>query len=66
MNTVSLIGRMATMLLVVIIFEGVMTFGGAFRFESYTAIGIIFQSLVFCICIWAACGWHFEETRERT
>jgi hypothetical protein len=44
--------------------EGVLTLGGAFRFEEYTAIGYVFQALVFCCVLWATAEWHHAEKQE--
>jgi len=44
--------------------EGMLTLGGAFRFEEYTAIGCVFQALIFCCLVWATAEWHHAETQE--
>lgn len=64
MKTIQLLGRMATLLLVAIIFEGIMTMGQAFDFVGYSAMGIIFQALIFVVCIWGAAEWHNSENSK--
>jgi hypothetical protein len=44
--------------------EGMLTLGGAFRFEEYTAIGCVFQALVFCCLVWATAEWTIAENEQ--
>ena len=59
MNTIKLIGRLATTLLCVLFFEGLITVGNAFNTAAYTnPFTWIIQSLVLCITVWFAAEWH--------
>jgi hypothetical protein len=64
MSIISLLGRIATLLLVAIFIEGMVTFGDAFDFKNYSAIGVIFQSLLFCVCIWLGAEWYTEDSKQ--
>jgi hypothetical protein len=41
-----------------------VTFGDAFDFKNYSAIGVIFQSLLFCVCIWLGAEWYTEDSKQ--
>jgi preprotein translocase subunit SecY len=65
MNTIRLIGRLAVTMLVVILFEGLMTLGLAFKPETYNSpLAWIVQVLIVCGVVWFAAEWHNEETNK--
>lgn len=55
------LGRLAAMILLAALFEGIMTLGLAFRFEEYTAIGYVFQALMFTLVVWATTEWYYND-----
>jgi len=66
MNTIRLIGRLAVTMLVVILFEGLMTLGLAFKPETYSSpLAWIVQVLIVCGVVWFAAEWHNEETTKK-
>ena len=67
MNTIRLIGRLAVTMLVVILFEGLMTLGLAFKSETYQSpLAWIVQVLIVCGAVWFAAEWHNEETSKQS
>ena len=67
MNTIRLIGRLAVTMLVVILFEGLMTLGLAFKPKSYEhPLAWIVQVLIVCGVVWFATEWHNEETSKQS
>jgi hypothetical protein len=65
MNTIRLIGRLAVSMLIVILFEGLLTLGLAFKSEIYQSPLVwIVQVLIVCGTVWWAAEWHNEETSE--
>jgi hypothetical protein len=67
MNTIRLIGRLAVTMLVVILFEGLMTLGLAFKPETYSSpLAWIVQVLIVCGIVWFAAEWHNEETNKQS
>lgn len=63
-NTIGFIGRLSAVLLVTIFLEGMFTLGSALDFENYSAMGVIFQALMFCLATWGATEWHYESTKK--
>lgn len=57
-NIISYLGRVSIILLVVIGFEGIVTLGNAFEFDSYTFISWLTQFLIFIVCLWIADMWQ--------
>ena len=65
MNTIRLIGRLAVSMLIVILFEGLLTLGLAFKPEIYQSpLAWIVQVLIVCGTVWWAAEWHYEETNK--
>ena len=64
LNCIRFTGRLCLLVISAMFLEGMFTLGGAFRFEEYTAIGWVFQALVFCCVLWATAEWHDSETQE--
>ncbi len=64
LNGIRFTGRLCLLVICAMFLEGVLTLGGAFRFEEYTAIGYVFQALVFCCVLWATAEWHHAEKQE--
>lgn len=60
-NVLNFIGRFSVIMLLVIILEGLITFGSAFNFTDYTAIGAVFQCFIFCVATWVAAEWYYES-----
>lgn len=46
MKTIDVIIAMSLGLVILIVFEGMLTFGSAFNFENYTMFGWIFQGIL--------------------
>lgn len=46
MKTIDVIIAMSLGLVILIFFEGILTFGSAFNFENYTMFGWIFQGIL--------------------
>lgn len=66
MDTIRLIGRLAVTMLVVILFEGLLTLGLAFKSETYQSpLAWIVQVLIVCGIVWWAAEWHNEETTKK-
>lgn len=51
MKIVNFIFKLSVCLLVVILFEGLVTLGEAFNFNDYTTLAWIVQVLIFNICV---------------
>jgi hypothetical protein len=67
MNTIRLIGRLAVSMLIVILFEGLLTLGLAFKSEIYQSpLAWIVQVLIVCGTVWWAAEWHNEETSKQS
>jgi hypothetical protein len=67
MNTIRLIGRLAVSMLIVILFEGLLTLGLAFKSEIYQSPLVwIVQVLIVCGTVWWAAEWHNEETSKQS
>lgn len=64
-NTIGLIGRMATLALAAIFFEGMLTLGTAFNFHNYSALAWIVQLLIACTVVWGACEWHHSVEYDK-
>jgi hypothetical protein len=60
-KTMAYLGRLAAMTLIAAFFEGMLTLGLAFRFEEYTAIGYVFQALMFTLVVWATTEWYYND-----
>ena len=60
-NVFNYIGRFSVIMLLVMVLEGLITFGSAFDFSHYTAAGAIFQCLIVCVVIWVAAEWYYES-----
>lgn len=60
MKTIEFLGRLAVCLLVLIVFEGLITLGLAFEIDKYTWIAWLSQVLLLIVCVWCACKW-FED-----
>ena len=63
-NFVGFIGRLTASILFIALFEGIITLGYAFRFEEYTAIGYIFQSMMFVLAVWMATEWYYDTVKS--
>lgn len=63
-NSIGLIGRIATLGMAALIFEGMMTLGRAFTFTDYPAIGWIAQGFMLCIVVWGGFEWHEDATKS--
>ena len=63
-NAVVFIGRLATLILSAIFVEGFVTLGEAFKFENYSVMGWIMQTLAFFILLWATTEWHNSEEKK--
>lgn len=59
-NPIGLVGRIATLALCAILFEGILTLGTAFNFDNYNAMAWIVQVLIASVVVWGACEWHDE------
>ena len=67
MNTIRLIGRLAVSMLIVILFEVLLTLGLAFKSEIYQSpLAWIVQVLIVCGTVWWAAEWHNEETSKQS
>lgn len=67
MNTIRLIGRLAVSMLIVILFEGLLTLGLAFKSETYESpFAWIVQVLIVCAVVWFAGEWHNEQTNTQS
>ena len=51
MKILDLVIAMSLSLVVLIFFEGMLTFGSAFNFESYTMFGWIFQGILVVLAL---------------
>lgn len=56
-EAIKITGRFALLALFAIIFEGLLTLGGAFKFEHYGALAWIVQCLILVLCVWGAAEW---------
>jgi len=65
-NIVEFSGRLATLLLTLIFFEGMLTLGWAFDYTNYGPIAWIAQSLFFILCVWGACEWMEAAKQQRS
>ena len=66
MNTIRLIGRLAVSMLLVILFEGLITLGLAFKSTTYEhPLSWVVQVLIVCGVVWWAAEWHNEETTKK-
>ena len=52
-NVIKFVGMFCLLMIGLILFEGIITFGKAFDFADYSAIGIVVQVLFVCIVLWA-------------
>jgi hypothetical protein len=67
MNKIRLIGRLAVSMLTVILLEGLMTLGTAFKSTTYNhPLAWIVQILIVCGVVWWAAEWHNEETTKQS
>lgn len=64
-TTVGFVGKLSLLILVVGFMEVMFTAGRAADFESYPAIGWVFQCLMFCVLTWCACEWEDQVRKER-
>ena len=48
------LGKLAVSIILVIFFEGLVTMGIAFDFNTYPTIAWIFQGCVLMVCIWVS------------
>ena len=64
-NIVEFSGRLATLLLCLIFFEGMLTLGSAFDYNNYNVVAWIAQSLFFVLCVWGACEWMDAAKQEK-
>lgn len=62
-NIVGFLGRLATSLLIAFILEGVMTMGAALKYQNYSPLAWIFQTLVFIITVWIATEWYHADKK---
>jgi hypothetical protein len=65
LNGIRFTGRLCLLVICAMFLEGMLTLGGAFQFEEYTAIGCVFQALVFCCLVWATAEWTDAEKHEQ-
>jgi hypothetical protein len=63
-STIGFIGRLSAVLLITIFLEGMFTLGSALDFENYSAMGVVFQALMFCVAVWAATEWHYGSFKN--
>lgn len=59
-------GRLSTLLLCLLFFEGLLTLGSAFDYTNYGPVAWIVQSLFFVLCVWGACDWMEASKKERS
>ena len=64
LNGIRFTGRLCLLVLCAFFIEGMLTMGSVFKFETYTALGWIFQSLVFCCIVWATAEWTVAENEQ--
>ena len=50
-------GRLSTLLLFLLFFEGMLTLGWALDYTNYGPLAWVVQSLFFVLCVWGACEW---------
>ena len=58
-------GRLATLLLCLLFFEGLLTFGSALDYTNYGPVAWIVQSLFFVLCVWGACEWMEVSKKDK-
>jgi hypothetical protein len=63
-NTIGFIGRLSAVLLITIFLEGMCTLGSALDFEHYSAMGVVFQALMFCLAVWVATEWQYGSFKD--
>lgn len=63
-NTIGFIGRLSAVMIGIIFLEGMFTLGSALDFEHYSAMGVVFQALMFCLGTWGATEWHYESIKK--
>ena len=61
MKIIEFLGRLAVCLLVLIVFEGLITLGLAFEIDKYTWIAWLSQVLLLIVCVWVACEWFYYD-----
>ena len=63
-NLIGFVGRLSAVLVATIFLEGMFTLGSALDFEHYSAMGVVFQALMFCLAVWGATEWHYESLKK--
>lgn len=61
---IQLTGRFAVLVLTAIFLEGMLTLGGALKFENYNAVAWLVQACILIICIWGAIEWTEDVTKK--
>ena len=64
-NFVEFSGRLATLLLCLLFFEGMLTLGWALDYTNYGPVAWIVQSLFFVLCVWGACEWMEVSKKDK-
>jgi ABC-type transport system involved in Fe-S cluster assembly fused permease/ATPase subunit len=57
----SILWRFIVLVLILIFFEGIITFGNAFKFEEYNWFGITIQLLLLYCCFTLAVAWYRDD-----
>jgi hypothetical protein len=61
---IGFVGRFASIAIGFLFVEAFITMGQALDFEHYSAMGIVFQCLVFFVVLWIATEWHYDSLNK--
>lgn len=63
-KNIKLTGRFAVLVLIAIFLEGMLTLGGALKFENYNAVAWLVQACILVLCIWGAIEWTEDVNKK--